>query len=161
HAADIVFDHAGNAYVSDYLHFSVKKFSSQGVLLRTYQFDSGTFGLHLVSDDKLLVVLTAYGPSRNTVAELDLTSGAITTFATNLSEPFGMTVGPDGRYYFANYHFATGYGGFDPDSIYVVDPDGGVAERWNTSQGDLNGAVFPIFADGDLFVNSYYNNRVV
>jgi len=161
YATDIAFDRSGDLFASDYQHDSVKEFSPDGTLLRTFDMGGQTVGLLFEPDGKLLVVLSVSGPDRNTVAELDPQTGDTRTFATNLSEPEGIAVGPDGRYYVGNFTYASSYGGFDPDTIYVVGPDGGIAQRWNTSQGDLDGTSNVIFINNKLFVTSEYNGEVV
>ncbi|MFO0898000.1 MAG: hypothetical protein U0836_11310 [Pirellulales bacterium] len=160
-AGDIVFDSHGNAIVSDQVDRSVKEYSPTGDLLHSYDLGAQTWGLHLLSDDRLLVVLTVDGDQRNTAGVLNLTTGEVTAHTSNLHEPFGVAEGPDGRFYFANYTFAAGYGGSDPDTIYVVGPEGGQAARWNTVPNDLFGANSLLFADSTMFVTSYYNDKVV
>jgi PEP-CTERM motif len=160
YAYDIIFDKSGNAYVSDYFGNAIYKYSSTGTLLQTYSSGvSSPAGLAFAPNGDLLVNNTYLLPYRNTITDLNTTTGSFSTFATGLGEPEGLTEGPDGRYYAGNFTYAESYGGTNPDTIQVVPQSGGVSSTWNTG-GSLDGTQFLAFADGALFVTSYYNNIV-
>ncbi|MGA2263850.1 MAG: choice-of-anchor tandem repeat NxxGxxAF-containing protein, partial [Acidobacteriota bacterium] len=160
-AADIVFDAQGNAFVPDYLTDRVYEYSNTGSPIRTFTAGISTpEGLAFHTDGDLLVSNTYNGAYRNTITKINTTTGAFSTFATGVGEPIGISLGPDGRYYVADYTYALSYGGTNPDTIQVVDATGGMSHTWNTG-GDLHGIVYSVFLENRLFAASYYNNKVV
>ena len=158
-SGDFVFDKSGNLYAVEQFA-NVNEFSSNGVLLRTFSAGTSTpEGIMLAADGNLLVTNAYAGAYANTVTKINVADGSFSTFATGLGEPIGITAGPDGKYYVANYSFANQYGGTNPDTVQVIDATGGVSSTWNHG-GDLSGASYLTWSGGDLFVTSYYNNTV-
>ncbi len=158
-AIDIIFAPNGNAYVAEYATDSVSEFSSTGTLLRTFTDRLSTpEGLAFRSNGNLLVTNSYGNPYRNTITEIDLTTGVATTFATGLGEPVGIAKGYDGRYYVANFTYARSYGGTNPDTIQVMGAEGGVSSTWNNSS--LDGANYIVFTEGDLFITNFYNRTI-
>lgn len=92
-----------------------------------------------------------------TITEINPDTGAASTFATAPGEPWGLTAGPDGRFYVACGRY--------PDSgpadlVEVVGPDGGQAQQFNVG-GSMMGPNDLVFdQDGKLFVVSYYDSKV-
>src|SRR5262249_10869950 len=105
-----------------------------------------------------LLVANSYGGAyRNTITELDPTTGTATTFGSGLGAPVGITVGPDGRYYVANLTFATLFGGTDPHTVQVMPSNGGTSQARATG---THGATFLAFVDNNLYVTSFYDSQV-
>ncbi len=155
---DFTFDGAGNVYAVDGI--KVLKFNASGAPVATYtNLVSTPEGIALGAGGHLLVSNTYGGDYRNTITDLDPVTGNATVFAVGLSEPVGISRGPDGRYYAGNFTFAKAYGGTRPDTIDVIPAGGGSSVLWN-SGGSLNGTTYLTFGAGTLYVASYYNQTV-
>ena len=151
---DFVFDPDGNAYVTSYTAQQVYKYSSAGTLLRTYSGVGPTEGLVLKPDGNLLLTNIAGLGGGSTVKELDVISGGVTLFATGLSDPVGIVIGPDSRYYVANAN------GTPNNLINVLDAAGGPAQAWSINPDGYE-SDFLTLADHDLFIATFRGNKIL
>jgi titin len=92
-----------------------------------------------------------------TITEINPNTSVASTFATGFSEMWGLTAGPDGRFYIASGHI----GNPGPQNIVqVVGANGGAAQQFNAG-GSMNGPNDLVFhSNGNLFVVSVFDSQV-
>lgn len=150
-AAGIVFNAAGEFFVTDYINGLVTRATEAGV-------SQGTFASGLTTPLFLTTLangdfLTTDG-NNNTITRLNSTTGAASLFTnTSLSAPAGMTLGSDGNLYVANRasNAITRYNGTTGAFIDTFSSGG-------TLSGPIDLAFVP---DGRLLVANLTGNRVV
>ena len=161
-ASDIVFDNNGHAYVTDIGSDKVYQYNSSGQLLQTYS--NGLSSPRGIAWDEahhqVLVTNDYRAPYANSVTAIDPNTGAWSTFATGLGEPEGITAGPDGKFYVANFTYSYSFGGQSPpDTIQVIGANGGVSSTWS-SGGTINGAVELAAGFNRMYVTNIYSHQV-
>ena len=137
---DVKFDGAGFIYVAEAGANRIDKINPlTGALLQTYTSGvNGAYSIAFTSSGDLLA--TNY--NSNNVIKIDPMTGGSTVFATGFTQPSGITVGLDGRYYVAD----------SAGPIDVVGAAGGSASIWSSGQSLSAGATFMAFDAGKLFV---------
>lgn len=137
---DLAFDHSGNLYVLEFGNHLVRKVDlTTGAVLKTYDAGlSSPEGICVSANDTLLVS----DGGLHEVLEVDPETGSTTVFATGFTYNIGIALGPDGRYYIADYGAGV---------IRVVGPAGGTAATWSKNHFSLQ-AGYIAFSGGNLFV---------
>lgn len=138
---DLKFDSAGSLYVAEAGANRISRINLlNGTTLQTYTNSvNGVYSLAFTTTGDLLA--TNYND--NNVVKIDPISGTSTVFATGITQPSGITLGSDGRYYIATS------GG----SVDVVGASGGSASAWSSGQSLSTSATFMTFDSGKLFVS--------
>jgi sugar lactone lactonase YvrE len=145
----LAFDSAGDLYVANYIGGTITEFAAGSSVGTTYA--SGLINPNGIAIDKFGDLYVGLGNGLNAIARI-APGGATTVFdtsGTGTSKPNGLTFGPDGNLYVANYGNST-------------------VEKVAT---DLSGSTFipsgldnPIDvafdSTGDLFVTNYSNDTV-
>ncbi len=143
--ADVIFDKAGNLYVSNYNSNSIERIRPDGTIERFASRLNGPIGLAFDQDENLYV-LNDLEPTIKKISP----NGEVSHYATinGLGFGSGLTIDEDGALYAATY---------SSGRIYKVATDGTVSVFADTQRGGLG---FVLHVNGQFFATGIQSNRI-